>query len=328
MNRYLFLIWPHANPRYREESVSLAEAELRVLLQGFDAGIEPSRHLNLPCLTLCADAPLGEAQLRAIGAHSLLYGLYRVREDGALTPVAGRAPALLGEDLPGILKYKGKTNEYFTQMLINLAWYSGAYAGQDGIRLLDPMCGKATALFVGANRGWDCAGTDVSRAELKEAEQFFKRYLEYHKIRHSLAHRSLTVSGRGAPCAVFEVPEPAKGGTIRLRLAEMDGGAVRGAFGAKAFHIVAADLPYGVQHGAKGGSLTALLSRMLPAWRDALAPGGTVALSFNANTLPLDAVREQMAKAGLKPLTGGAYDRLRHWVEQAVTRDAAVAVKA
>ena len=45
----------------------------------------------------------------------------RRRADGALLPVCGRAAARLGVDLAGILKYKGKTNELFTAMALNLA---------------------------------------------------------------------------------------------------------------------------------------------------------------------------------------------------------------
>ena len=61
------------------------------------------------------------------------------------------------------------------------------------------------------------------------------------------------------------------------------------------------------------------------AGRKPLCPGAAVALSFNANTLPLTDAREMLATAGFEPLTGGPYDGLSHWVEQAITRDVAVA---
>ena len=50
-----------------------------------------------------------------------------------------------------------------------------------------------------------------------------------------------------------------------------------------------------------------------------------MALSFNANTLPLEQARRMLADAGLEPLTGGVYDGFAHWVEQAITRDIAIA---
>jgi tRNA G10 N-methylase Trm11 len=96
-------------------------------------------------------------------------------------------------------------------------------------------------------------------------------------------------------------------------------------------HLIATDLPYGVQHapgGQKGKSLEQMVRDVLPAWKEALVPGGAMALAFNVNTLKLDFVREEMAKVGLKVMTGAGYDGLEHWVEQAISRDVAVAVKA
>ena len=52
-----------------------------------------------------------------------------------------------------------------------------------------------------------------------------------------------------------------------------------------------------------------------------------MALSFNAQTLPLRTVRALLNDAGLRVLEGGVYDAFSHWVEQAVTRDVAVAVR-
>ena len=97
----------------------------------------------------------------------------------------------------------------------------------------------------------------------------------------------------------------------------------------RCFHALACDLPYGVQHESRDGqsrvSLDKLMARALQAWKKTLFPGAAVALSFNANTLPLTDAREMLATAGFEPLTGGPYDGLIHWVEQAITRDVAVA---
>ena len=87
------------------------------------------------------------------------------------------------------------------------------------------------------------------------------------------------------------------------------------------------DLPYGVQHSAGKESFEALLRRVMPVWKDALLPGGAVALSFNTNTIKPAPLREIMESSGLTVMQGGEYDGFAHWVEQAVTRDIAVAVR-
>ena len=77
----------------------------------------------------------------------------------------------------------------------------------------------------------------------------------------------------------------------------------------------------------RGNWLETLLTRALPGWKAALKPGGTIALSFNAQNFRLDRLRELMADAGLEVKRGGAYDGFSHWVEQAITRDIAMCKK-
>lgn len=330
--KYIVLLWPHANVRYRHETLKLAEAEMAILLGRVSPGAELAQAdcMGLPALELRVQECLSEACLAAIQRHSLLYAMFEAREDGSMTPICGRETPYLGEDLPGILKYKGKTNEMFTQLLVNVALYSADFKDPQGqMRLLDPMCGRATTLFVGANRGWNCTGADLDRADLKEAEQFLKRYLEYHRFKHSIERTSLTVQGRKPANAVqftfSDTPEHYKQKqTGVIRLVNADATATRETFGKNAFHMIVCDLPYGVQHASHGGSLEQLLGKVLPGWGEALRSGGTIAVSFNAQTLKTATVHECMAKAGLEPLTQGSYQNFSHWVEQAVTRDIAV----
>lgn len=330
--KYTILLWPHANVRYRTETLKLAQAELSVMLRRIarDATFAAEERCGMPMLTLETSAPLTEGQVHALRGLSLMYGLFEQHDDGAMTLRAGRETAWLGEDLPGILKYKGKTNELFTQLLMNVALYSSDFWAEEGaVKLLDPMCGRATTLFLGANRRWDCTGADVDRNDLREAEQFFKRYLEYHHYKHAVERNSRTIPGKkpasGVRFTFSDTPENYKQkNTATLQLVNADAVDAKAAFGARAFHLIVCDLPYGVQHSSYGGSLEKLLAAVLPGWREALMPGGVVAVSFNAQTLKTAKVRELMAQAGMEPLDGEEYDQFSHWVEQAVTRDIAI----
>lgn len=330
--KYCMLLWPHANARYQNETIRLAMGELRLMLDAFKVQTEISVYdaLNMPALMLETDQEIEGGILNAIRMHSLLYGFFKIAENGALLPVTARREACVGGDLPGILKYKGKTNERFLQLLINAALYSGSYArrGENRLELLDPMCGRATALFVGANFGWNTTGTDLDRNDLSEAEKFLKRYFEYHRMKHSFKRTSRTAGGKAVPVSEFSFADSAeaykKGDCYTLSLANADAAKTREIFGREKFHMIVCDLPYGVQHGALGGSPEQLLQKALPGWREALKKGGTVAVSYNTNTLGTEKVRMLMEKAGLEPMTGGAYDGFEHWVEQAVTRDLAV----
>ena len=338
--RYKMLLWPHANARYQAQTLKLAESELRLMLDRLvpEAEIAVPVDGDMPCLDILLPAPLEPEAIDALRGHSLLYGLFEDRE-GLLAPVAGRAPACVGGDLPAILKYKGKTNEMFLQLLVNAALYSGDFWKERGSRLslLDPMCGRATCLFVAANLGWDATGADVDGNDLKEAERYFKRYLEYHRFKHTTARcsRTLKQGGSAAECR-FEYAVGASGeDRALLSLVNLDAGRSCEALGRNAYHLIACDLPYGVRHDAqlargpkpKGNWLEALLEKALPGWSAALKPGGTIALSFNAQNLRLERLRALMEQAGLEVLRGGPYEGFSHWVEQAITRDVAVCRK-
>ena len=335
--RYKMLLWPHANARYQAETVKLAAAELELMLSKLAPGtaVAPDEGLGMPCLDIDAQAPPEGGVIEALRGHSLLYALFEDR-GGLLAPVAGREEARVGADLPAILKYKGKTNELFLKLLINAALYAGDFweKRDEPLFMLDPMCGRATSLFVAANCGWDALGADVDRTDLKEAERFFKRYLEYHRFKHSLSRASRTLKkGSAAECR-FEYAAEAGADRRTLSLLNLDAAHTDGALGKNAFHLAACDLPYGVRHdaqlskGERGGSwLETLLARALPAWREALKPGGAVALSFNAQTTNPRRLRALLAEAGFEVMEGGPWERFSHWVEQAITRDIAVGKK-
>ena len=94
-------------------------------------------------------------------------------------------------------------------------------------------------------------------------------------------------------------------------------------------HVLVADLPYGVQHAPQDGrrteTLPQLLGRALPAWKQALLPGGAMALSFNTLTLPRKRLLAAVEEAGFTPVFDENDHRFEHFVEQAVTRDVVLA---
>lgn len=333
--RYAMLIWPHANARYQEAIEPLAKKEmLRTLKSAFAQlpaeafGPEFVSVAGARCLTF--EAPeANEPALRMLSAHSSLYLLCEYTADGLLRPLTGPAPACLGEDLSGILKYKGKTNERFTRFMLHMAYLTMQCKPKAGERprLIDPMCGKGTALFEALNMGWDAFGLDADNASVNEAAQFYKKYLEYHRKKHSQRQSSMTVPpGKGIAVRAILAQEQGE-----ARFAAADASLTAQVYGKSKAHIIAADLPYGVQHaptaGRKISGMEALLEHTLPACRAALVQGGVVALSFNTNTLSRHAVLRQMEQAGFIPAQGEEYEGLAHWVEQAVTRDVCFGVK-
>ena len=295
---------------------------------------------------LCVETGADEERLALeLGRLSGVYMVCRAGEQGALYPLNGRAGAYLGEDLSGILKYKGKTSESFTRLLLNIARFSSDFAGVGHpLDVLDPVCGRGTTLMEALNAGDNAFGMDVDEKALAELEAFIKRYFTYHRLKHTVKTRSLTAKGK--PCRLWEAVTARDaaaykaGDTRTLSVCCCDSLAADKLLPRTRFHIIAGDLPYGVQHAThsgdartafspsgarKGTAIEQFTAAAIPVWARLLAPGGVMALSFNTYTLSRDALRGQMRDSGLEVLEGGAYDSMEHWVEQAVNRDVAVA---
>ena len=333
---YTVLLRPYANSRYQTEAMKLAASELTLLLEkgGVQADVHAETAAGADFLTFEAP-PLQEMQVSLIGRMAHLYVLFSRAENGALMPICGHSTAYLGDDLPAVLKYKGKTNETFTDYLINLALCASDFAHDDILTLADPMCGRATTLFTAINRGYHAVGADYDASAIDEAVKYFKRYLEYHKIKHTASEKSLTQKGKqAARLNVLEFADTIthfKSGDKRtMSIAALDSTKLNVMCKKESVHLIVSDLPYGVQHapgGKKGTSLEDMLYDVLPVWTRTLKRGGAMALSFNVNTLAPNMVRGMMAECGLDVMDAASYCGLEHWVEQAITRDAAVAVK-
>lgn len=327
MKKYILFLRPHANARYEAESVRLSVHEAQALLGCGAVLTDASDEYGVPCLAFAC-----EEDVSALKAHSLLYLLCEREDDGRLLPVLRAPEPRIGRDLAGILKYSGKTNESFTDMMLNLALTASSFSGDGKISVLDPMCGKGTTVYLAANRGWNGYGSDMDRKSVNEACTFLKKYLEYHKMIHERAESSLTLRSKpAARCVKFDVfrdREHQKDGLgVALSFTNLDARDVRDAFGKERFHLIVTDLPYGVQHETRGNETLQLLEKALPAWYAALKKGGACTVSFNANTLKRADAEAAFERAGFAVCRSEAYSDLSHWVEQAITRDCITAVK-
>lgn len=332
---YGMLLWPHANSRYQEAVRPLAMGEIKLLLNSAGVEAQPEWVRIAGAYWLRFDCrELTQRQQALLCRHSAMYLLCQM-EDGSLRPLSGPEAPYLGSDLTGILKYKGKTNEAFTRLLINYALCAGNFANDfdRALCLMDPMCGRGTALFEALNRGYHAFGADASRGELDEGYRFLKKYLEYHRMKHTARERSLTLpAGKSASMRSLELAPSRQafdqGDTRQAAFICQDAALAAQALPENRFHLAVCDLPYGVQHGPSGkGGFDRLLPHTLPQLRRVLKPGAALALSFNTYTLPLAKVRSHLAEAGFNVCQGGPYEGLAHWVEQAIVRDVAVGVK-
>jgi hypothetical protein len=220
-------------------------------------------------------------------------------------------------------RYKGKTSDVFSHVLLNLALSAGAYAGKDALRVLDPLAGGGTTLFLALALGHHAIGIEQVRADAEGTATFARGYFKEERISFAEV-KERTAAG---PRWRFEAGTR----TDRRLLAICAGDAreaaahLHGLPGGARVHAIAGDLPYGIQHA---GEVTALLTEALPRWAELLHDGGAVVLAWNAARLPRERVTELVAAAGLEVRDDGPYAQLAHQVDRVIKeRDVVVAVR-
>ena len=327
---YSFELIKHANIRYRVSLPVLARCELFAMLFSLGITAEISMEtlgnasfLTFECRTLTED------ELSYLSGHSAVVFMAEKKDD-MLVPLSVRPAAYLPEDLPEVLKYKGKTSVTFTRMMLNTSLALSSFRkGNELLTFFDPLCGRGTGCFCALTAGMNAVGLDLDRKDIKEASDYFIRYLKYHKLKHVVKSRSETLASKAVPVTFFrfaaEKDRYLSGDVRSMTLAVADAAESPALFRRDKAHIMAADLPYGVQHapqtGTKPESLQRFLSRVLPAWKKCLYPGGVLAVSFNTLTLPSEQVRNALLAAGFRLPRNACFSELRHEVEHAVVRD-------
>ena len=328
---YTFELIKHSNIRYRDASVRLSRCELLSLLHALSVDCDVIAETIGGGVFLTFECrELNDSELRFLSAHSSV-SFMAVKEPGMLLrPLTSGYTPYLPEDLPEVLKYKGKTSVPFTRMMINTAAALTPFAFQgQPLSFFDPVCGKATACFCALTLGMNAAGLDQDAKALKETITYFSRYLQYHKLKHEKQELSETYGRNAVHVTRFSFADTREhfqaGNRRSLTLAAADTSLSPVLFRRQPVHVIAADLPYGIQHapreGGKPESLIGFLRRALPVWRSIMAPEAAIALSFNTLTLPSSAVRQALADSGLTPVEAEPYISLKHEVEQAVIRD-------
>lgn len=342
----LVLRAPSANRVYADAAGTLAVHEARRVLAAHldpDAAVELVEHGGVPYLDVRVRAER-PAALRILSTLSGVLGLFAPHPGPGggsgtlLEPLDAVDPHRLPSDLETTLRYPGKTNEQFTALLLNLAAAaSGRRAGLlDGtLRVLDPVCGRGTTLSRALRLGLSPVGADLDAADHDAYRTFLLTWLRTHRCKHTSSAGRLTVHGRvlGSrfDAEFARSKEAQRDGQVQtvtlLRCATEELGAVLPRAGTDA---LVADLPYGVQHGARAhGALhrspLSLVAEAAPVWRSLLRRDAGLALAINRHTTPFDAASTVLADAGFQVVSeDGEY---RHRVDQSIDRDVLVAIR-
>jgi hypothetical protein len=326
-------ITPQRSTQYSTMVETLAAPELLASPLGKHIeAITPTTLAGQAYLLATIDAEqVGEQQaiLSRLGATSETYEYFeRVGEVSGplLRPVEPQFVPFVPVEMAEVRRYKGKTNEIFTRVLLNIALFAGAYSQKvtERLRILDPLAGGGTTLFLALSAGYDAFGIELDRQDIETTAVFVRQYLHSEHIpfkeraeRRRAGHRYQFEIGHKKDTRHLVL---AHGDTAQanLHMQEVPGG--------PRMHAIVGDLPYGIQHF---GEIAGLLHKALPVWETMLLPGGTLALAWNATRIEraqmLNLLKEQ---THLTIRDDPPYTQLAHTVDRVIKqRDILVAVR-
>ncbi len=279
MKRISLLINPLAHAAYFNEYEAVARAELALVCP--DAEVEFEQLSSLQFLTFSCEG-INQGLIDQLSQLSFVYGLFE-KQDRALIPLQSHSEFLLHPDFVFGSKFKGKTNETLTQLLINVGLSFLEEKDRSKIKLLDPMCGRATTLLWAMRYGINSKGIEQDKKATSDIRMNIKKWTKVHRQKHKFNEGFVGKANRGD-----------KGKFIEFTANDISARVICGnttkadeLLKKEKFHLIVSDLPYGVQHHTTENTRNplAIIEEAIPAWKQCLKPEGKVVLAFN-NYMP------------------------------------------
>jgi hypothetical protein len=336
MKKLALKITPQRSVQYANMTVKLVEPELLASPLGSAIRqIEAVTFAGQGYLLVTLDeesavSPMLEEILPRLGATSEAYEFFEHIggvEGPFLRPLETSFTSFVPMEMAEIRRYKGKTNEVFTRVLLNIAIFAGAYSNRctGRLRVLDPLAGGGTTLFLALASGYDAFGIEHQKQDVETTAVFIRQYLNSIHV----PYKELDERGRRAGRRYqFEIGH--KDATRSLVLAHGDTCEanlhMQEVHGGPHMHAIVGDLPYGIQHF---GEISSMLGKALPVWEGMLLAGGTVALAWNATHIERAAITELVEQhSQLHVRSDPPYAQFAHTVDRVIKkRDVLVAVK-
>ena len=338
MSRYAMLLAPSANRVYADQAARLATAELAAFGAVFSSPLSEvsvSRLGGVEYLTF--EGGLTPRDIAYLSNLSAGYALFE-RVEELLRPLALEPLARYDSDLITIPKYAGKTNEQFTKLVLNLTVLASASADRmldNGLTVLDPLCGRGTTLNQALMYGYDGIGVEIDGKDVEAYKLFLQTWLKRKRLKHTADLVPVRRQGRRAARRLEVTLAASKddhraGAVQKVTVLHADTTQLDGLLRGGVADVIVADLPYGVAHGShdeRGGlsrNPIGLLERAVPQWLPLLRPGGAVGLSWNVKVAKRESAEDILVANGLRIVPQLP---LEHRVDQGIDRDVLVARK-
>ena len=272
MKSYAILISPRANTAYFNETIDTARAEFVQCIGEQELELVQFGQLNF------FNVDLAPEQLTLVARLSFCQGVFE-RQGESLVPVAIDPEFLLHDDFVFGSKYKGKTSEVLTQLLLNVGLSYLDEKDHSKIKLLDPMCGRGTTLMWAQRYGIKSKGIEQDPKACDDFRTSLRKWSKLHRQKHKLLEGFIGKANKQNKGKFIDF----SANDVSTRLINGDATHADEIVKNEKQHLIISDIPYGVQHFTteKTRNPIAVLSECAPKWSQLLHKGGVLVIAYN-----------------------------------------------
>lgn len=263
-----------------------------------------------------------------LGVLSATAAVFIEHSSTSLEPTPLRGQLAFGTEVVTAQRYKGKTSERLTRLMLNVASAADASTAANDRSVLDPMCGRGTTLNWALLYGTRATGLDVDRRALDDYATFLEQWAKGNRYPHKLQR----YKKQNSECRHFDFTvAPDRAGLARKTTPDIStfcAPAASDSAPVRRHAMIVSDLPYGIQHQARADgertptSVSDLVEQVAARWPSQIRTGGAVALSWNTRTLHPSDMAVLLGQVGFEEVPTRGFE---HQVDRTITRDVLVA---
>jgi SAM-dependent methyltransferase len=272
MKNISLLISPEVKSAYFSEFVDVAKKELTYCIDN----IQPI-HSKVGGLNFL-EFQAKEESLKDLTKLSFFQGVFE-NKGNSLIPMDLTPDFLLHDNFIFGSKFKGKTNERFTQLMINIGLAS--IENKKDTKILDPMCGRATTLLWSLRYGYNAKGIEIDPKAPQDIKQIVKKWSKVNSISITTNEGSISKKSKSNVGKFLEV----KSKSNNFKVVTGSSTECEKLLSSETFDLIISDIPYGIQHLSSKKSINPLdtLDSSLASWKNVLKESGRIIIGFNSN---------------------------------------------
>ncbi|MBN2343017.1 MAG: hypothetical protein JXR45_16085 [Deltaproteobacteria bacterium] len=315
MPRYWIQISPEVKSAYFADYIEVAQQEWMYVFPNVEPEI---RHIGPLVFFDVNHEHINSTDIMRLSFAQGIFEMPVEKERDGLRPCDTSADFRLHEDFVFGSKFKGKTNERLTQMLLNLGLSTIGTSGDENVKVLDPMCGRATTLLWALRYGISAKGLEQDRKSIEDVHRMLKKWSKIHKQKHQLneGHVGGGMKKKDGRFLEFRTNDTS------LKLVTGDARSADAIFRQEKFDLIISDLPYGVQHTTRDKTKNpmAVLRECASPWKRCLKENGAMVLAFNRNNPKRDDLVDIFENEKLTALPFSA----PHRMSESIVRDVVI----